>query len=379
MPLARFLPNEGAMSEQPAEVVFCDLCGVSIADGELASGAAVRLAGKAIGLCCLRQLRPALDKAAATDATPSRSGTPGGAPAAASDSRLLSVAVLLLAALAAVTIYLDQKITGAHHKWSEAHGHLVEAQQAQGGLLGNLELTLGEFARQSSIDALSTRLQEATAGLPSREDADKQAAAVAQALAAIRQDLRTMGEGQIDYRPLFEDLRGRQQRLLEQVAALRDAAAAAPVAVTPVPPGNPPGPVDAAAPTSGLPAEQLEQVGKLRAADSSVRFIALDSLLKTKNPALLPHLLPMAKDGDAFVRRLAIDGLRDWKQASVVDTLLAALGDDDENVRDTAWSSLKLLTGQKLPFDAAGSKDARAKAAQRWQDWWDKNKATFGS
>lgn len=372
------------MSEQPVEVVFCDLCGVSIADGELASGAAVRLAGKAIGPCCLRLLRPAAESfsgpgaGSAAGVGPASLGGPGGVSPAAGDSRLLSVAVLLLAALAAVTIYLDQKITGAHHKWSEAHGHLVEAQQAQGGLLGNLELTLGEFARQSSVDAVLVRLQESAAGLPSREAVDKQAAAVAQALAALRQDVRTLGEGQIDYRPLFEDLRGRQQRLLEQVAALHDAAAAAPVVVTPVPPA-PPGPVDAAAPTSGLPPEQLEQVGKLRHADSSVRFIALDTLLKTKNPALLPHLLPMAKDSDAFVRRLAIDGLRDWKQASVVDTLLAALGDDDENVRDTAWSSLKLLTGQKLPFDAAGSRDARAKAAQRWQDWWEKNKATFGS
>lgn len=367
------------MSEQPVEVVFCDLCGVSIADGELASGAAVRLAGKAIGPCCLRQLRPAVDKAAGSGSAPTGSGAPGGVSPAASDSRLLSVAVLLLAALAAVTIYLDQKIATSHQRWLEAHGHLVEAQQAQGGLLGNLELTLGEFARQSSVDAVLVRLQEASAGLPNRADAEKQAAAVAQALAAIRQDVRTLGEGQIDYRPLFEDLRGRQQRLLEQVTALRDSAAAAPVVVTPVPPESPPSPVDAAAPTSGLPPEQLEQVAKLRAADSSVRFIALDTLLKTKNPALLPHLLPTAKDSDAFVRRLAIDGLRDWKQASVVDTLLGALGDDDENVRDTAWSSLKLLTGQKLPFDAAGSKDARAKAAQRWQEWWDKNKATFGS
>lgn len=367
------------MSEQPVEVVFCELCGMSIADGELSSGAAVRIAGKAIGACCLRQLRPAGGQA--TGGAPAVVGvgnSAGASAAAGGDSRLLSVAVLLLAALAAATIYLGQKIDNSHHRWLEAHGHLVEAQQAQGGLLGNLELTLGEFARQSSVDAVLTRLQESAAGTQSKEDAEKQATALAQALAAIRQEVRTLGEGQIDYRPLFEDLRGRQQRLLEQVAALRDSAAATPVVVPPAQPEPPVGPVDAA-PAGGLPPEQAEQVAKLRNTDSSVRFIALDTLLKTKNPALLPHLLPMAKDGDAFVRRLAIDGLRDWKKASVVDVLLGALGDDDENVRDTAWSSLKLLTGQKLPFDAAAGKDARAKAALRWQEWWDKNKATFGS
>ena len=63
----------------------------------------------------------------------------------------------------------------------------------------------------------------------------------------------------------------------------------------------------------------------------------------------------------------------------VVEALLAGLADADENVRDTAWGSLKILTGQKLPFEATGTKDVRARAVQRWQEWWDKNKATFGS
>jgi len=61
------------------------------------------------------------------------------------------------------------------------------------------------------------------------------------------------------------------------------------------------------------------------------------------------------------------------------DDLLAALGDADEYVRDTAWRSLKDVTGQKLPFESAGTKDARARATARWQEWWDKNKAGFGA
>lgn len=63
------------MSEQPVEVVFCELCGMSIADGELSSGAAVRIAGKAIGACCLRQLRPAGGQAKGVPPPLSASGT----------------------------------------------------------------------------------------------------------------------------------------------------------------------------------------------------------------------------------------------------------------------------------------------------------------
>jgi HEAT repeat protein len=81
---------------------------------------------------------------------------------------------------------------------------------------------------------------------------------------------------------------------------------------------------------------------------------------------------------DQHVRRLVVDGLREWKRPEVVEAVLAALADADENVRDQAWASLKALTGQKIPFEAAGPKDARSRAAQRWLDWWEKNKATFG-
>ena len=38
------------------------------------------------------------------------------------------------------------------------------------------------------------------------------------------------------------------------------------------------------------------------------------------------------------------------------------------------------LTGQKIPFDAsAPNKETRLRGQQRWQEWWEKNRATFGS
>jgi HEAT repeat protein len=123
----------------------------------------------------------------------------------------------------------------------------------------------------------------------------------------------------------------------------------------------------------------LEQVKKLAAGEPATRFEGVDELLRSKDALVLPHLLPMVKDADAFVRRLTVEGIGQWKRAEVVDALLLALADSDEYVRETAWRSLKDVTGQKIAFEATGTKDVRARGVQRWQEWWDKNKPTFGS
>ena len=41
--------------------------------------------------------------------------------------------------------------------------------------------------------------------------------------------------------------------------------------------------------------------------------------------------------------------------------------------------SLRDLTGQKLAFDASATKESRARAARKWQEWWAKARASFGS
>jgi HEAT repeat protein len=128
-----------------------------------------------------------------------------------------------------------------------------------------------------------------------------------------------------------------------------------------------------------VPAAFAEQAKKLASADPAVRFEGVDDLLRTKQADAVPLLLPMARDADPFVRRLTVEGLATWKRGDVVETLLAALGDADEYVRDTAWRSLREVTGQKIPFEASGGKDARARAVAKWQDWWAKNQATFGA
>lgn len=359
------------MSEPALDVVFCDLCEVSVSVAELASGAAIRHRGKVIGPCCLGTLRSSQSSAAATSA-PVASVPPA-------DGRTFPIALVLLAAVAAATIFLDQRFTSADARWQKGQEQLFAAQQEQGQLLQRVDMAADAAVRRVDLDALQLRLQELAAGLPRGEDLAKQLGGLAQELALARQDVRGLGEREIDYRPLFDEQRGRQQRTLELLATLRDAAATPPVAPAAAPVPAPETPVDASTPANTLPPALAAHVAKLKSPEASVRFVAVDELFRSKNVEVLVHLLPMAKDADPFVRRLTIDGLRDHKRAEVVEVLLAALGDADENVRDTAWGSLKILTGQKLPFEATGSKEVRARAVQRWQEWWDKNKATFGS
>lgn len=367
------------MSEPALDVVFCDLCEVSVSVAELASGAAVRHRGKVIGPCCLGTLREGAPGGPAASSGPAAPASAAKTPErAAMEGRLFPIAVVLLAAVAAATIFLDQRFTSADQRWQKGQEQLFAAQQEQGQLLQRVDMAADAAVRRVDLDALQAKLLELAAALPRGEDVAKQLGALAVDLGAARQDVRALADRQVDYRPLFDEQRGRQQRTLELLAAMRDAAAAPPPApVNPAP--APETPVDASTPANTLPPALAAQVAKLTSTEASVRFVAVDELFRSKNPDVLVHLLPMAKDADPFVRRLTIDGLRDHKRAEVVEVLIAALADTDENVRDTAWGSLKILTGQKLPFEATGTKDARARAVQRWQEWWDKSKATFGS
>ncbi|MEO6595238.1 MAG: HEAT repeat domain-containing protein, partial [Planctomycetota bacterium] len=197
-------------------------------------------------------------------------------------------------------------------------------------------------------------------------------------LDGVRQDVAGLGRATIDYRPLFDELRHKQQRMQESVdAALRAVAATPASSPLPVPVVLVPAASEVPV-ANALPAALAEHVRRLQSSDPAVRFEAVDELLNSRDPAVVPHVLPLARDPDSFVRRLAVDGLRDFKRPEVVDALIGALNDSDDSVADTAWRSLKELTGQKIPFETR-PKDARARALQRWQEWWEKNKATFGS
>lgn len=356
------------MQDDQVEVAFCDFCGTSVPAADLGSGAALRLQGKTVGACCLTKLRPAN----------ASGGVPEATRAGGHDARLMPVAISLLAALAAATIFLDNRIADAELRRGKQHEQLVQAMGSHSDVIQGIGVDMDGAARRADLDAFGDKLATFAAaaqqdGAQQREQLDT----IRRDVVALQKEHRAAAAATIDYRPLFDDLRQQTQRLAATLAEMRSAAptlSAAPVeAATPAVPDEGPGTPDA------LPGALGEHVRKLGSADAAVRFEAVDELLRSKNPAILNHILPLARDPDSFVRRLTIEGLRDYKRPEAIEALLVALGDGDENVRDTAWRSLREASGQKLPFEASASKDVRARAQQRWQDWWDKNKATFGA
>lgn len=352
------------MQHDQVEVAFCDLCGTSVPESDFARGAASRLHGKTVGACCLEQLRPA-----------AKVVTPGNGRASG-DGRLVPFAVALLAAMAAATIFLDFQIAGVDRRRSEDHERLAQAQRGDHDAIQRIDVAMDGAARRADLDGLADRMVASlTTAQQDGASVREQVEAMQKEVVGLQREIQKSASASVDYRPLFDELRAQLARQAVAIAALGEVRSVPPA---PVEAAAPPPAPDAAAP-GDLPAPLVEQVKKLQSGDPAVRFEAVDELLRSKNPAVLTHLMPLTKDPDSFVRRLTLEGLKDHKRAEVVEVLLQALGDADENVRDTAWRSLREVTGQKLPFETTAPKDARARAQQRWQDWWEKNKGSFPS
>lgn len=359
------------MQQDQVEVAFCDFCGTSVPEVDFAAGSAVRLQGKTVGSCCLNQLRASAPVPVAS--APPRPST--------HDPRLVPVAIALLAALAAATIFLDYQLAGLERRRAQAQDKLEQGMRTDHEAIQRIDVAMDGTARRADLDGFADKLNASLAmGQQDAAQAREQLEAMGRDVAVVQRDVRGMAAGAVDYRPLFDDLRQQLQRQAAAIAEIRSVPA--PVPVAPVEAATPPPSEEGGAGggnADALPPALAEHARKLQSTDPAVRFEAVDELLRAKNAAALPHLLPLAKDTDSFVRRLTIEGLKGWKRPEVVEALLTALGDGDDLVRDTAWRSLREVTGQKLPFESTAAKDVRARAQQRWQEWWDKNKATFGS
>ncbi|MFN9704576.1 MAG: HEAT repeat domain-containing protein [Planctomycetota bacterium] len=355
------------MDQGDVEVLFCDLCGSSVPLGDVPSGLAVRHHGSTVGKCCL----PALRQSGPAAASPAAVTAPR---AVAGEGRSTLLGVVVVAAAALTMLFLDRQLQRLDQAQTVRLDALRDAQKSDSQVLGGVAVALDGVARRSDLDAIAAAVANGAGETAAvRVEVAKRLDELAAAIAAAAQQARA---GVVDYAPLFEDLRQRQLRILDRLAA---APAAAPAAV-PTPTPEPVAPAASHdAPVLGLPAALAEAARKLAAGDPAVRFEGVDELQRSKDAAAVPLLLPLLRDPDPFVRRLVAEGFAAHKRADVVEGLLAALGDADEYVRDTAWRSLKDVTGQKLPFESAGTKDARARATARWQEWWDKNKAGFGA
>jgi len=347
------------------EVLFCDLCNTSVPLQDLESGAAVKHQGKTIGACCLKDLR---QSAPLADAAPKA--------AHPAENSLVPLGFVLLAAIAAATIFLDHQLSQRSSALAAAHQESLVAIHKNAAALQDLAVGLEGSARRDDVGGLTERmLAAASANQEALGGVDQKFEHLRTAIESLQARVQELREQRIDYRPALERIESTAQQVKSALADLQAAPRTAPSEASMPQPAHP-GDQPPAIP--GLPADLAHHVAKLSDTDPAARFEAVDELLRSKNPAVREHILPMAKDADTFVRRLVVEGLREFHHASCVEALLVALSDPEEIVRDTAWRSLKELTGQKLPFEAGAAKEPRARAIQRWQEWWEKNKAAFG-
>ncbi len=370
------------MQEQEVEVSFCDLCGTSVPAGDIEAQSAVLHQGKTIGSCCLGTLRAATAASPSTGAADTAKVAPapvpasGGSGSGGDSSRILTVAIVMMMAFAGGVMFLDSRLSRLEDAFVKASDGAAIRQKADSEALQALSVKADGFAARSDLAAIATKQTELAGTMATLRDGTAQRQTVLQQeVGGLRTQVSETMAKIVDYRPLFEDLRQRHTRALAALEGMRLEVAAAPASATPVPG---PGPA-IREPVIDLPSDLADQVRKLSAADPAVRFEAVDMLAESKNLKVLPYLLPLTKDPDAFVRRLTVEGLREFQKPEAVDALIDALRDEDENVCDTAWRSLRDLTGQKFKFEASASKEARGRSAQAWQDWWVKARATFGT
>lgn len=98
-----------------------------------------------------------------------------------------------------------------------------------------------------------------------------------------------------------------------------------------------------------------------------VRKAAVLSLKRMKNPRSVEPLIRALKDEDKSVRNYSCQALGAIKDSRAIEPLIDVLSNDANSlVKSQASRALKNITGKKL-----------GKNAKRWQDWWEKNKATF--
>src|SRR5262245_48381386 len=367
--------------QDPLEVLFCDLCNTSVPLADLERGAAMKHQGKTIGACCLPALRVPAGAAGTGTAATAAPGDAGSAGASgsknAAEHRLLPLGIVVLAAIAAATLFLEYRIDQAETRWQRGSEDLANSLKSQADVVQSVAVAMDGVVRRPDLDRIQERLGALDIaqqrGADQLQNLARDQARSSESTQTALQTLQEAERKRPDVAAMLTELRAQLQ---QQAVVLAELAAqprphAADAMQQRQPEQNPAPP--------GLSPELAHHVAKLKDDDAATRFEAVDALLRSHEPMVLEHLLPMTKDVDTFVRRLTVEGLKDFHKPAVVDALIVALADPEEIVRDTAWRSLKDLPGQKLPFEAAAGREARARAQQKWQEWWDKNRDSFGT
>src|SRR5262245_42110253 len=119
--------------QDPLEVLFCDLCNTSVPLADLERGAAMKHQGKTIGACCLPALRTPAAAAGGAGTPASAVGGDAGAMGSkhAAEHRLLPLGIVVLAAIAAATLFLEYRMDQAETRWQRSNDELANSLKSQ--------------------------------------------------------------------------------------------------------------------------------------------------------------------------------------------------------------------------------------------------------
>lgn len=348
-------------TRESIELQFCDLCGRSIPQKEIESGAARTVAGKTIGACCLAGLVQDLPVQSAAV----------GPPSGASGKPLLFATLVVLAGVLGAAYYVDLKGADRDPRTSLAamQGRLAALEKAvddqermrrlqgedmvrdvaarmQGPfdrLRADLVALRGDLPKSGTgLDAIKARL---TGVLGKLDDLVARQGAIesrlASSLTAVREELANVDRSLVDLR--------RKSAVQESTNGKSDASRR---------------------PVATLPDNLGRKVDQLDNDDPGVRWSAVDELIRSGDKRVLPYLLPKLKDPDPFVRRLCAEGFAQIGDVDSCGSLIEALADKEAIVRESAYKSLVKLSGKKIAFDPEASESARRGMVRKWQQWW---------
>ena len=376
------------------EIFFCDLCNESVPLSDLDQGLAFRRGERVVCATCDRAMSGEIDVGAPTPARGDRGGGGGSssqrqspsaqaAPSGGGSGTLLALVALLFAA-GGFALLID-RIDRVRER----------SERTQ------LDLELASARLDNRYDKLSSGIAEQLLVTEERIHAKRDAGRV-----ALEGDLATVRGGVEQHASRFDeleadisgmrlagvkgeaerkarvdrladqiilvekDLRFYNDRLIELQENMRGIMAGGPIPIAGARPGATPGAQEGTPAWTGMLAD-------LKHKNSGIRLDTLYALAETRDPRVIPHIVPMLDDSDLFVRMGTARILQDLDAREAVQSLIAALEDPESAVRESAMVALRAITGRDFRFEPVASKAERTKRVKAWRNWWKKSGADF--
>jgi HEAT repeat protein len=121
-------------------------------------------------------------------------------------------------------------------------------------------------------------------------------------------------------------------------------------------------------------ADEVEHwLSVLDADEPGLRFSAVVELARVRDPRCLERFsVLLLGDPDQFVRQQVALGMAVFRERTTISVLIKALFDPEPAVGLAAAESLRELTGKTFGFVSKATPSERKAAAQKWEEWWDR-------